>query len=224
MFKFPPKPWKLSARVEATDEIHGSLTGWCSPWREAKINHPFCTRDPDLSISHGHFSMAVLPCEVMCAIYKPRADGCSGRSMCRNKNSRSRKMLLKWCFTTFWCHIKHMNSRYEIREIFFKEWSEFCLKVIHTNSYAKSSARGGAQNWFTLTALVCRVWGLHGNGNCGWLSWCVWSSKTETHLEHSVCFCHRLPRKFTDTEPKYICTCITPQYQWSFNKTMCKSA
>lgn len=123
MFKFSPKPWKLSVRVEATYEIPGSLTRWSSPWREAKINLPFCTCDPDLSSSHGHFSMAELACKVTCAIYKPRADGCSGRSMRRNKKtpSHSRKLLLKPCFITFWCHIKHMNRRYEIRDIFFKE-------------------------------------------------------------------------------------------------------
>lgn len=49
-----------------------------------------------------------------------------------NKTAHSRKMLLKVCFTTFWCHIKHKNSRYEIRETFFEECLEFCLKVAHT--------------------------------------------------------------------------------------------
>lgn len=207
-------------------KIHGSLTRWSSPWRKAEINLPFCTRDPYLSSNKGQFSMAELACKVTHAIYKPRADGCSRRSMRRNKNSHSIKMLLKLCFITFWCHIKHKNRRYEIWEIFFKEWSEFCLKVIHINynSYIKFSARGGAQNWFILTALACRVWGLDGNRNSGWLSWCVWSLKIEAHMKHSFCICHRLPRKFTDTYPKYICTCITSPYQWSSNKTMCKSA
>lgn len=43
MFKFFPKPWKLSVRVDTADEICGSLTRWSSLWREFKINLAFCT-------------------------------------------------------------------------------------------------------------------------------------------------------------------------------------
>ena len=113
---------------------------------------PSCTRSPDLTSSLRHFSMlATCLRSDVCHLQAPKQMGAQGEARAWTKpHIQERRMLLRVCFTTFWCHIKHKNSRYEMRETFFEE----CLRVllrssprnINYTSYAKPSAKGGVQN------------------------------------------------------------------------------
>lgn len=81
VFKFHPKPQKLSVGVKSTAEIRGSLTSWSSPWREAKLNLPLCMHSPDLASSHRHFSM-VATClrSDVCHLQAPQQMGAQGEA------------------------------------------------------------------------------------------------------------------------------------------------
>lgn len=156
------------------------------------------------------FPWLLLVSKGICAVTSPRADGCTGRSTSRNDTAHSRekdalKRVLHYLLVVYqtqeqlaW---KHRNFLWRMHRVLLKSSPH----DINYTSYAKSASKGAAQTQFTPTNLTGRLQGLEGNGNCVWLSWCVWSPQMETHLKHSVFICHRLPRKFTDTYPKYIC-------------------
>lgn len=213
MFRFPPKPQTFSARVEATPKFVGL-------W-QASLFH---RKRPSSAFLPAHtllispattatFPWLLLVSKGIGAVTGPRADGCTGRSTSRNDTARSReKDALK-------CVLHYLLVVYQTQEQLVWKCRNFLWRMhrvllkssphnINYTSYAKSSAKGAAQTQFTPTNLARRLQGLDGNGNCMWLSWCVWSPQMETQLKHSVFICHRLPRKFTDTYPKYICTSL----------------
>lgn len=131
VFRFFPKPQKFSVRVKATAEIHGSLTSWSFPWRGAKPSLPLCTCT-HLTISHGLFSLAAACLQRGLCSYKPHSRWVHRKEREQEQNyTLERKMLVKVCCITFWCRIKHKNSRYEMTETFFEECREFGLKVAH---------------------------------------------------------------------------------------------
>lgn len=152
MFKFPPRPWKLGVRVKATAEIRGSQTSWSPPQREAKLSLPLHAESWSHQQPWALFHGCYLPAKWHLPFTSPKAEGCTGRSASMNKTAHSKEK------DAFKSVLYYLLLSYRTQRLVWNErtflWImlEVLLKSnpqsINCTSYAKSSAKSGAQSWF----------------------------------------------------------------------------